>query len=144
MPIISEAITVLTPVEKVFNYLSDPHNLLEFWPSLVKLTNIKSLPDGGYSARYEYKMIGRIFKGTGEYSEIVPNKSFVINTKGGISSILTWTFRSQDSRARVMLTVEYKIPILLISNIAEAIVSKMNEQELALVMSNLRARFMMV
>ncbi len=142
MPIIGEAITVLSPVEKVFKYLSDPNNLPEFWSSLVKVTNVQTLPDGGYKAHYTYKMVGRVFKGTGEYSEIAPNKSFVIKTKGGIRSTMTWAFRTRDNRTRVTLTVDYKIPIPLLGKIAEAIIVKMNEQELHLMMSNLRARFL--
>ena len=92
MSTIGEAVTINAPVEKIFNYLSKPKNLPEFWPSLVKITDVQSLPNGGYKARYVYKMVGIIFKGTGEYTEIVPNKSLVIVTKGGINSVLKWTF----------------------------------------------------
>ncbi len=142
MAIIGEAVTINAPVEKIFNYISTPNNLPEFWPSLVKVTDVQSLPEGGYKARYVYKMAGIHFKGTGEYTEIVPNKSLVIVTKGGISSVLTWIFRSQDNRTRLTLTVNYKIPIPLLGKLAEAVVEKMNEQELAFMLANLRVRFM--
>ena len=142
MPKIGEAITVLSPVEKVFEYLSDPDNLPELWPSLVKVKDVQPLPEGGYRARYEYKMAGGLFKGKGEYSEIVPNKSFVIKTTGGITSTMTWVFRTRDHRTRLTLTVDYKIPIPLLGKIAEVIILKMNEQEIALMMSNIRARFL--
>ena len=142
MAIIGEAVTINAPVEEIFNYISTPNNLPEFWPSLVEVTDVQSLPKGGYKARYVYKMAGIRFKGTGEYTEIVPNKSLVIVTKGGISSVLTWTFRSQANRTRVALTVNYKIPVPLLSKLAEAVVEKMNEQELAVMLANLRARFM--
>ena len=142
MPIIGEAITVLASVDKVFSYLSDPNNLPEFWPSLVKIMDVHPLPDGGYGAKYEYKMVGRLFKGSGEYADIIPNKSFAIRTKGGIHSVLKWTFRTRDNRTRITLTVDYKIPIPLLGKITETIVMIMNKQELSLMMSNLRARFL--
>jgi len=84
---IGESVTINVPVEKIFNYISIPNNLPEFWSSLVEVTDVKSLPNSGYKAQYVYKMAGIHFKGTGEYTEIVPNKSLVIVTKGGITSI---------------------------------------------------------
>jgi uncharacterized protein YndB with AHSA1/START domain len=141
MAIIGEAVTVNAPVEKIFNFISKPNNLPEFWPSLVEVTDVQSLPTGGYEARYVYKMAGIRFKGTGEYTEIVPNKSIVIVTKGGINSVLTWTFRSKANITRVTLTIDYKIPIPLLGKLAEPLIEKMNEQELTLMLANLRARF---
>ena len=141
MAIIGEAVTINAPVEKIFNYISKPKNLPEFWPSLVEVTDVQSLPTGGYKARYVYKMAGIRFQGIGEYTEIVLNKSLVIVTKGGISSVLAWAFRSQANRTKVTLTADYNIPIPLLGKLAEAVVEKMNEQELTLLLSNLRARF---
>jgi len=142
MTIIGEAVTINAPVEKLFTYLSTPNNLPEFWPSLVKVTDIRSLPNGGYKARFVYKMVGISFKGTGEYTEIVPNKSLVIVTKGGINSVQTWTFRSKANQTRVTLTIDYTIPIPLLGKLASPLIEKMNEQEITLMLANLRTRFM--
>ncbi|MFC2056509.1 SRPBCC family protein [Chloroflexota bacterium] len=138
---IGEAVAISAPVDKIFSYISTPTNLPKFWPSLVEVTDVQSLPKGGYKVRYVYKMAGMHFKGTGEYTEIVPNKSLVIVTKGGISSVLTWMFRSQANITRVSLTVNYKIPVPLLGKLAEATVKKMNEQELASLLVNLRTIF---
>ena len=138
----AKTITINAPVEKVFGYIDEPTNLPEIWPSLVKVTNIQSLPSGGYSARWKYKMAGKLFEGTAEYTEIVPNKSVVIRTTGGIKAVLTCKLRTRANRTRVTITVEYSIPVPLLGKLAEAIVAKMNEQEMVLVTSNLRARFM--
>ncbi|MFC1951589.1 SRPBCC family protein [Chloroflexota bacterium] len=128
-------------VEKIFNYLSPPNNFPEFWPSVVKVTDIQLLPNGGYKARYVYKMAGMSFKGIAECTEIVPNKSFVIVSKGGIGSVQTWTFRSKANQTKVTLTIDYKIPIPLLGKVTEAIVKEINKQELTLILSNLRSRF---
>jgi len=142
MTIIGEAVTINAPVEKIFNYISKPNNLPEFWPSLVEVTDVQSLPNGGYKVRYVYKMAGMRFEGTGEYTEIVPNKYIVIVTKGSINSVLAWTFPSQANRTKVTLTVNYKIPTPLLSKLVGAVAEKMNEQELTFMLANLRARFM--
>ncbi len=138
---IGEAVTLSAPVDKIFSYISTPNNLPKFWPSLVEVTDVQSLPKGGYKARYVYKMAGMHFKGTGEYTEIVPNKSLVIVTKGGISSVLTWTFRSQANRTRVAVIVNYTIPIPLLGKLVEAVVEGMNQHELTTMLANLKTRF---
>ncbi|MFC2072135.1 SRPBCC family protein [Chloroflexota bacterium] len=140
---VEKEITVHAPIEKIFSYISEPSNLPEFWPSLTEVKGVQSLPNGGYSARWVYKMSGMRFEGIGEYTQIVPNQWFVIETKGGISSIITWTFRSKENRTRVTLTIEYKVPIPLLGKLAEAIIVKMNDQEGDLIMAHLGTRFMM-
>ena len=72
-------------------------------------------------------MAGIRFKGTTEYTKIVPNKSLVIVTEGDISSVLTWAFRFQPNRTRVLPTVNYTIPIPLLGKLTEVVIKKMNE-----------------
>jgi len=139
---VEKEVTVNAPVEKIFGYISEPNNMLEFWPSLMEIKDVQSLPNGGYSARWVYKMVGMIFKGDAEYTVMVPNQYFVIETKGTISSTITWTFRSKENRTRVTLTIEYKVPIPLLGKLAEAIIVKMNDQEGDVMMAHLQARFM--
>ncbi|MFC1988486.1 SRPBCC family protein [Chloroflexota bacterium] len=142
MPIIGEAATINAPIEKIFNYVGTPSNLPEFWPSLVEVTDIKPVSEGRYEAKYVYKMAGIRFNGTGEYTEAVPNKSLVIVTKGGIKSILTWTFRSQSNRTRVSVVVDYQIPIPLLGRLANIVIESMNKHETTLILANLQARFL--
>ena len=144
---IFKEIIVNTSLEKVFKYVENPSNWPEFWPSLIKVTDLQPLSDGGYRAKFEYKMAGRRFKGVGEFTDYAPNDWFVVTTKDGISSKITFTFRTfnekpQSSQTRVTLTIEYTIPIPLLGKIAEIAVRQMNEQEIGLVLSNLQARFL--
>ena len=92
-------------------------------------------------------MAGVRLKGKGEYTDYVPNKWIVVNTNGGVNSKLTFTFRSvkdsnQVKKTRVTLTVEYDIPVPLLGKLAEIVISKMNEQDIDLLLSNLQARFL--
>lgn len=145
---IFKEIVVNTSLEKVFKYVENPGNWPEFWPSLVEITDVQPLPDGGYQAKFEYKMAGRCFKGEGEYIDYMPNQWFVVSTRGGISSKLTFTFRSfnekpQLNQTRVTLTIEYSIPIPLLGKVAEKLIRQMNNQEIGLALSNLKARFLL-
>ena len=69
---------ISTPLPEVFNYISTPSNLLELWPSLMEIKDVQSLPNGGYSGRWGCKMLGMRFKGTAEYTQVVPNQWFAI------------------------------------------------------------------
>jgi uncharacterized membrane protein len=116
------------------------HPLLRQTPSLVEIKNEQLLPNGGYSAAWLYKMAGMYLEGTGEYTDIVPNKWFTVKTKGAVDSTITWTFRSKDSQTRVTLTIEYRVPLPLLGWLAEIVIVKMNEQEADLILANLRTR----
>ncbi len=140
---VEKEVIIYAPLEKIFGYVSEPSNLPEFWPSVTEVKDVQSLPNGSYSGRWVYKMVGMRFEGIGECTEIVPNQWFVIKTEDGVSSTITWTFRSIEDMTRVTLTIEYKVPVPLLGKLAEAIIVKMNEQEADLIMSNLQARFMM-
>jgi len=44
---------IKAPVEKVFDYLSEPTNLPEIWPSLVEINDVQRLPSGGAQWWYQ-------------------------------------------------------------------------------------------
>lgn len=139
---IEKEVTVDAPIEQVFSYVNDPNNLPEFWPSVIAVTDIRTLPNGGYSCSWAYKMAGLRFEGTAQDKEVVPNQWIVTETQGGIGSIITWTFRFREKATRVTLIIEYKVPVPLLGKLADAIIVTMNDQEADLIMANLRARFM--
>ncbi len=130
-------------IETIYSYIIELNNWLEFWSSLMELKDLQSLPNGGYSARWVYKMAGMRFEGTGEYTSVAPNNWLVIETKGGVKSTITWTFRSWGNRTRVFLTIDYQVPIPILGKLAEIIIVKMNEQEADLIMRNIQIRFIM-
>jgi uncharacterized membrane protein len=138
---VDKEVLIKAPLEKIFGHIMEPVNLLEFWPSLMEIRDIQSLPNGGYSARWMYKMLGVRFSGTAEYTQVVPNRFLVIETKGGITSTIAWTVRSWKDKTRVTLSIEYRVPVPLLGKLAEAIVLKMNDHEADLMMVNLQARF---
>ena len=134
------SITIQAPVDRVFAYISEPANQVEIWPSMVEVTDVERLPDGGYTHGWVYKMAGVRLKGSTETVEFLPNQRFVEETKGGIQSILTWTFEPEDGGTRLTVETEYKVPIPVLGRMAEALIVKMNEREGELVLANLKAR----
>jgi len=135
-----KSITINAPVEKVFDYISEPTNLPEIWPSLVEVKDVQKLPSGGTRNRWVYKMAGIRLKGTSEDTEYVPNQRIVSKTKGGAESTQTWMFQPEAGGTKVTFEVEYTVPIPVLGKLAEAIIVKMNEHEGELILANLKAR----
>ena len=141
---IDKEIMVNATVEEIFSYIREIRNWPEFWPSLIELGDIQSLPNGGYRATYNYKMAGIHFSGKGVYTRVAPNFWIIVETENGIQSQIAWTFRSKcEKTTRVTLTIDYTIPIPLLGKLAEVIILKMNEQEADLLLANIQARFML-
>ena len=136
---VEQSITVNAPVEKVFSYLCDPMNQLEWLPSMTDVRDIKG--EGvGQKHSWTYKMMGVSFKGENEVVESVANQRRVVKSAGGIQSMWTWTFKSENSNTVVNLTVEYTIPVPVLGKVAERMVLRQNEREAELAMANIKER----
>jgi uncharacterized protein YndB with AHSA1/START domain len=127
------------PVEKVFEY-AVPENLPEIWPSLVEVTNVKELPNGGYSWDWVYKMAGMRFNGSSEHIEYVRNERTVSHSTGGIESTITWTYEPEDGGTKLTTITEYTIPNRLLGKLAEPFITRQNENEANALLANLKAR----
>ena len=126
------------PLPKVFSYAEDPANQPEFWPSLVEVSEVEQLSNGGTRNRWVYKMAGLRFQGTAEITEYVANHHWVSQTEGGIVSTQVWTFKSEHGGTRVTFESEYSVPVPLIRRLAEAFVTRLNEREAETLLNNLK------
>ncbi len=136
---LENSISIDAPVEKIFNYISEQTNLPEIWPSLVEITDMKPLPNGGYTNRWTYKMAGIRLSGTSEDVEYVTNERIVSKTKGGVDSTQTWTLQPEGSGTKVTFGVEYTMPIPVLGKLAETVITKMNEREGKTILENLKS-----
>ncbi len=138
MATIKSSITINAPVDKVFEY-TKPENLPEIWPSLVEVKNVKELPSGGYSWDWKYKMAGMNFNGSSEHVEFVENER-TVSQSTGIESTITWAYEALAGGTKMTSQTEYKIPVPLLGKVAEAFITKVNENESATILANLKAR----
>ena len=140
MPRIKKTISINAPVEKVFEFFIEPMHLLEIWPSLMEVRDVKKSPDGDViSWQWVYKMAGIRLEGSGNDIEHITNQRIVTWTKGGAESTQTWLFQPETGGTKVTFEVEYKVPIKVLGKLAEAIIIKMNEHEGDTLLANLKA-----
>jgi carbon monoxide dehydrogenase subunit G len=137
---LSKSIYLKVPVEDVYNFVFEPSNLVEIWPSLIEIKNVQQLPNGGNKYTWVYKMAGMRFEGKGEDIEVSPHKRLSSKNEGGIDSVLTWSFEAENGGTRVIIETEYKVPIPLLGKLAENIIVKQNEREADIILENLKAR----
>lgn len=138
MASVTRSVTVHAPVEKVYHYLEDPTHLPEFWPSLVEVSDVHTLPNGGHSNHWRYKMAGIPFEGTSEDVEHIANERIVSKTKGGIASTQTWTLEPRGRDTEVTFEVDYTVPVPVLGKLAESAIVKLNEHESEATMANLK------
>ena len=137
---VEKTITIHAPVGEVFDYISKPANLLEIWPSMVEVKDVKQLPKGGTHFRWVYKMAGMRFEGDSEDIEYVANQRVVSQTKGGIESTVTWNLQPENGDTLVTFGADYHVPIPLLGKLAEAFIVKQNEHEAETILANLKDR----
>ena len=140
MVTVTKTIAINAPVEKVFSYLDEPVNIPEVWPSLVEVSEVQRLPNGGTSFRWTYKMAGMRFEGASETIEYAANHHTLVKSKGGIESMIKWTFQPEAGGTKVIFDADYTVPVPLLGKLAEAFIVKQNEQEAETILANLKSR----
>ena len=137
---LEKTITINAPVEKVYEYLMDPANLPEIWPSMVEVKNVKNTGGAGSTFNWVYKMAGRTFEGATEIVEAAPCERVVSRSTGGIPNTFDWKYETENGGTKLSVQVEYTVPIPLLGKLAEAFVVKQNEHEMETLFANLKAR----
>lgn len=120
--------TLDAPVERVFNYISDPRNEMEYIPSVIDIRDVTG-SGLGLRCRWTYKIMGIRLEGEAEVTEYVPGRRYVIKTIGGGESTWDWTFEGASGKTDLHLKVDYSLPLPVVDKIGEAVVKRLNEHE---------------
>jgi carbon monoxide dehydrogenase subunit G len=124
---LERSFTINAPVNEVFSYISDPVNQMEYIPSVIDIRDVRG-HGVGLTCSWTYKIMGIRINGEAEVTEFVPDKRYVIKTKGGGESVWDWTFEGQAARTKVALKVDYSIPVPVLK-LGEAVFGRLNELE---------------
>jgi coenzyme Q-binding protein COQ10 len=136
---VERSITINAPVDKVFAYVADPANEMEWLPGN---TDVRDITGQGVGQRwgFTYKLAGLPLKGESEVLEYTLNQRYVTKSKGGIVSTWTWTFSPEDSGTRLNVVVEYTIPVPVLGKVGEKLALGQIEREADLAAANIKAR----
>ena len=110
---IRETVSIDAPVEQAFAYLDDPENSLALIPSLVEVTEIAPLDNGGHHLRFV--ALGRRGKRCdweSEQTERVPNQLVVVHAHTeGVRTIATRRFEQTPTGTRLATELEYRVEL---------------------------------
>ena len=126
---ITKTIHINAPVEKVFEYATQPANLVEFWPSMIEVKDIHAGEGVGDHYDCVYKMAGMKFEGRSECTEFAKNERLVVKNTGGIPSTFVWRYMPENGGTKVTMEAEYTVPVPLLGKLAETFIVKENEHE---------------
>ena len=131
--------TINASVKKVFAYLSDPMNELEWLSGMMEVKDVTGKGVGGHY-RFVCRLIGLSQVGESTCTEYIPNERIVTQSKGGIVSTWTWTFKSQNRGTELFVVIDYTIPIPVLGKVLEAVALKWMERETDMAGDNIKAR----
>jgi uncharacterized membrane protein len=137
---VKKTIRINAPASRVYEHLTRPANLVEIWPNMVEVTNVKRAPDGANSFDWVYKMVGVRFHGHCDTVRADQNRSIELENKIGIKSHFRFTFAGRDDTTDLTLDADYEVPIPLIGKVAEKFLVKLNERDMETLLANLKER----
>ena len=136
---IKRTIQIKAPVQRVYDFLTQPTNLTSIWPNMVSVSNVVPSKGGAHDFDWEFKMVGFHFKGHAKTEEAQPGKLVRLRNEAGIPSTFLWTYEGLDGAGtRLSLDLEYTIPAPVIGKLAEVLVAKMNERDIDTLLANLK------
>ena len=134
---IQQSVDIKSSIGRVFAYIEDPSTHTQWLPSLMDIRNVTG---SGKDRHWEwtYKMVGVPLEGEGSVIAHVPNERLVIRTKGSTEGLWTFVLEPHQGGTRLDLTVEYSIPMPILGKLAEKLVVRRNERELAVAVQNIK------
>ena len=139
MPRIRKSVIISAPVEKVFEYLSNPENMLEWQPNV---TAIRDITGRGENQKWtlDYKMMGLHFTSQAKVTQSRLNTERRVTSTGGIESSWFWVLNREAGGTRLELEVEYTIPMPVLGKIGELIILHRNDRVADMAMTNIKER----
>lgn len=137
MATIRTSIAIRAPIDRVFDYIADPRNLPEIWPSLVEVRNVEPHPSGA-SFDWDYKLLGMCIHGHSEPIELVRNARQVTRSVSGIPNTFRWLYGCRGEDTELTLEVDYDVSVL--GRLAAGLANRMNEREARTMLHNLKRK----
>jgi carbon monoxide dehydrogenase subunit G len=125
--------------EKVFDFLTDPHNIPLVLPGLIENTNIPELPLGaGSQFNYTYQMFGVVLRGDVVIDAIERPSAYHFHTTGEAASTWKQHITPRDGKALFQLEVEYEPPRSWLEKVKLGVMRRFSDKEAEQYLHNLK------
>jgi carbon monoxide dehydrogenase subunit G len=127
MATIERSVVVKAPPEQVFAFLADHANDPQWLPGLVDSRNFSG-EGTDYQWELTYKMAGVSFNISGHVLEHDPPRRHVVETRGSIVTTWAWTLEPEGNGTRLLLQLDYTVPVAALGKLAEKLLLGQNEK----------------
>ncbi|MEN8262916.1 MAG: cobalamin-dependent protein [Nitrospirota bacterium] len=138
---ITRTILINAPLNKVFEYVTNPANWTRYVTSLVDVRNIsdKNLKTGS-TYEWTYRMLGINLDGQGKIIEFRKNKKFAMEMEGSFPIRETFHFDRDGDSTSLKFEIHYDVPGKVLGVIANRLViEKLNVKEAVAVLNKVKA-----
>lgn len=132
-----DSVLIHAPLEDVFSYVDDPHQLPTWLPGMVEVRDVTGTGQG-QQYEYTYKMAGVLLSGQNVVIEHVPNERGVHQVIGMISALWDYSVEPHANGTLLNLEVEYAVPIPVLGRLAERLAIKQNAASFELALVNVK------
>lgn len=141
MQTIIRDIRVEAALDRVFDFIVDPHNWPEIWPNIVEVKSVKkSKHTEGFTFSWDYQLADMHYEGKCETIEYIPYERLVIRISKGLDGTLTWTFNSAGQSTHLTMKFDYQTPTSALKQVEEPVLLQENEQGMESALQNLKDR----
>lgn len=139
MDSVQELVLVDAPVSAVSHFVNEPFNLLRVCPTIVEISNVERLRNGGRRFHCVSKMADVRIQYVCECVEYAPERSIRYKISGGLSGSAQWLFASVGAeQSQVSLILEYEPPVPLLKHHTRAQILHRNTHDTQHILSNLK------
>ena len=131
------SIVIHAPTNRVFAYVDDPMNLVEWLPGMFEVGDVFG-SGAGQQQTWTYKMAGLLLRGQATVVEHVPDKRSVHQTIGMIESTFAYSVAPHKEGSLLTLQVEYRVPMPVLGRLAERVARRRNAREFEMALQNVK------
>ena len=129
------------PVQRVFDYLNDPHHLQAIWPQTVNIESVEMLYGGRFTFCWIRKIFDVHFEGRGECSHSLSKDAVMYKITGGLECVIKWLLLPVDGGTEVSLQVIYTAPRPLLRHHSLSAVIRQIERDSEQMLAHLQIVF---
>ena len=137
MASIEQSISIKAPVEKVFEYLSDPAKMPEWHPSVL---SVRDITGRGETQKWtwDYKLWGYVFTQKVEVVSHVVNTTRIFKSKGIIRGRRDFNFKHEGEATRLEYKLDYTIPIVIVNVVGEFLAVQRSKRIVDMALTNIK------
>jgi len=137
MPRIKSGVKINAPVEKVFEYIGHPENIMEWWSNVTAVRDVTG--QGEHQTwTFDYKIMGLHFTAKAKVTRSRLNYERRVESEGGMDANWYWEFRPADGGTQLRWVIDYEIPLPVLGKIGEWITTRRMERVARFSLANIK------